>query len=998
LRKIEIKRIKSKVILPLIIALLIAFVAIYSFLIYSNEKNIIDSSVVYAKNNIQQYLSLRKYYTQRVVGLIKEKSDLKVDILLDNKQNSIPLPATMIHELSELFKSQNSYIQLNLYSNYPFPNRLKRILDDFEKESLTFLVNNPNKIFFRREVVNNKDSVRVAVADTFSDKTCVNCHNSLPSSPKKNWKLHDMRGALEIILPIDTIMTENKNNTIQLTFVFVIVFTLLVSWIVNIILQLNKTNRYFGQLIRNLDLHKAALDSHAIVSILDDKGNISYVNDKFCEISGYTKDELIGKEHTFSESLDEGIINELRWKSIKKGDIWEGEVKNINKKGEVFWVLMSILPILDQSDRKNQYISIKTDITKIKDIEDELNHAKIDAEKASQVKSQFLANMSHEIRTPLNAILGFSDVLANIELDKKNKEYAQIISNSAESLLKIINDILDISKIESGKFQLNYESLNIHTFIDQIVELFSVKTKEKNIRFVYHMESKIPFIIKSDSTKLRQVLSNLLTNAIKFTPQNGRIDFNIKLVEINNNIAKIMFLIKDTGIGISKEQKELIFKPFQQADEKISKKFGGTGLGLAISNDIVKLMNSEIFINSNIGKGSEFLLTLDLEILQLENEKHPILRDLTFVLCHAQNGEYLDASLSVYLKEIGKVLSIDDEDCEYADMLFCFSSQDFEKIDRFKSLNQKLFVVYAGDENNLNFKDILKIDYFVDLPIYQSKISNLIFDAFNLYNKTTAQSNENEKLDVNILLAEDNINNQKLMCVLLSKIGARCTIAEDGFEAIKLYRDNIFDLVLMDINMPHLDGLEATQRILESQKSDNLYKVPIIALTANSIAGDKENYLNHGMDDYLSKPVKYNELYYMIEKHTYDINKKPLKKDLIIEPPKHDEQNNTATYLYKKNDAIKQLGLDEDTIDMLIEDFFLTLDEDIEKIQKAIDSKIATEIQNSAHYLKSSCLNLAMNEAASVLQDIENRAKNGETESFDTLNLKLIFEKIKKLV
>ncbi len=804
------------------------------------------------------------------------------------------------------------------------------------------------------------------------------------------------------IVPMYSFLIDNNvDKTTQLSIIFTIILTLLLSWIIRTLLHLKHKNKYFEQMIHNLDLHKAALDSHAIVSILDDKGNISYVNDKFCEISGYTKEELLGKEHTFLESSDEGIINEIRWKSIKEGDIWEGEVKNINKKGEVFWVLMSILPILDESDRKNQYISIKTDITKIKDIEDELNHAKIDAEKASQVKSQFLANMSHEIRTPLNAILGFSDVLANIELDKKNKEYAQIISNSAESLLKIINDILDISKIESGKFQLNYESLNIHTFIDQIVELFSVKTKEKNIRFVYHMESTVPFIIKSDSTKLRQVLSNLLTNAIKFTPQNGRIDFYIKLVEINNNIAKIMFLIKDTGIGISKEQKELIFKPFQQADEKISKKFGGTGLGLAISNDIVKLMNSEIFINSNIGKGSEFLFTLDLEILELENENKPQLRDLTFVLSSAKNGEYLDVSLDVYLKQIGKVFSIDDKDCEYADMLFCFSSQDFVNIERFKTLNQELFIVYAGDENNLNFKDILKIDYFVDLPIYQSKISNLVFDAFNLYNKTSSKSTESEKLDVNILLAEDNINNQKLMCVLLSKIGARCTIAEDGFEAIKLYKDNIFDLVLMDINMPHLDGLEATQRILEAQEHDNLYKVPIIALTANSIAGDRENYLSHGMDDYLSKPIKYNELYYMIEKYTYVINDKPIKKDLIIEPPKQEEQktqNEPSTYFYKKSDAIKQLGLDEDTIDMLIEDFFLTLDEDIEKIQKAIDSKIAFEIQNSAHYLKSSCLNLAMNEAANVLQDIESRAKGGETEPFDTLKLKQIFEKIKKLV
>jgi len=808
---------------------------------------------------------------------------------------------------------------------------------------------------------------------------------------------------LAILLMYIYLINSNIKDIFTLTLVFSGIYLLIIAWVVNIILHLNATCKYFDQEIRILNFHKAALDNHAIVSILDEKGEISYVNDKFCEISGYTKAELLGKEHTFLESFDENNTSlDKRWKTIKNGDIWEGEIKNINKKGEPFWVLISILPILDEFDKKNQFITIKTDITKIKDIEDELNHAKIDAENASKVKSQFLANMSHEIRTPLNAILGFSDVLTNIELDKKNKEYAQIISNSADSLLNIINDILDISKIESGKFQLNYESFNLHSFIEQIVELFSGKTKEKNIRFVYHMEEKVPFVIKSDSTKLRQVISNLLSNAIKFTPQNGRIDFYIKLLEINKNMAKIMFVIKDTGIGISKEQKELVFKPFQQADEKISKKFGGTGLGLTISNDIVKLMNSKIYINSNIGKGSEFLLTLDLEVLQYTNEEKKNDKIITFVLCNGKNGEYLDVSLALYLKEHGNVSNINDQTDTYADMLFCFNSKDFDDINRFKAVNNKLFVVYAGDENNLNFKDILKIDYFLDLPIYRSKISNLILDAFNLNKTIPAKTNEIKKLNVKILLAEDNLNNQKLMCVLLNKIGAVCTIAEDGYEAITLYKDNKFDLVLMDINMPHLDGLAATKRIIEAQKNESLYKAPIIALTANSVSGDKERYLAHGMDDYMSKPVKFDELYKTIEKYTQNdianLEEHSNEEHQNIEKQIAENPNEVSTHEYKKIDAVKQLGLDEATIDMLIDDFFLTLDNDIEKIQKAIDSKNANDIQASAHYLKSSCLNLAMNNEANILQDIESRAKDGATESFSTTSLKEGFKKIRNIL
>jgi len=794
----------------------------------------------------------------------------------------------------------------------------------------------------------------------------------------------------------------HAQNNLQLSAIFTTAFALLIVWLSYIFYTIFEENKYLKQINHTLNVHKTAIDNHASVSILDDKGKITYVNDKFCQISGYSKKELLGKDLSFLECPDEVSIINSRWKTIKKGDTWESEVRNINKIGEVYYALMSILPILDQSNKKYQYISIKTDITKIKDIEDELNHAKVDAEKASQVKSQFLANMSHEIRTPLNAILGFSDILTKIELDKKNKEYIHIISNSAESLLKIINDILDISKIESGNFQLNFEPLQIHTLIDQIVELFSVKTKEKNIRFVYNMDHKIPFIIKSDSTKLRQVISNLLSNAIKFTPQNGKIVFFVKLLEISKNKARIMFIIKDTGIGISKEQKELIFKPFQQADEKISKKYGGTGLGLAISNDIIQLMGSKVFINSYVGKGSEFSFSLNLEIVQHKNENLPDDGVLIFALSNTHNDEYLDVGLETYLKRFGKVYNINDKDCEYVDMLFCFSSKDLVNIEKFKRFNHKVFTAFVGDENHLNFKDISKIDYFVDLPIYQSKISNLILDAFNMYSHTTSQSDEGEKLDANILLAEDNINNQKLMCVLLSKIGARCTIAEDGYEAIKYYKENVFDLVLMDINMPHLDGLDATKKILEAQKNDNLYKAPIIALTANTISGDKEKYLSHGMDDYLSKPIKYNELYYTIEKYTKKENIKSQDKQTkdkpgVREVPKNRPIDKSNT-LYEKSDAITQLGLEEDIVDMLIDDFFLTLDEDMDKIQKAIDSKQSSDIQNSAHYLKSSCLNLAMNGAANILQDIETRAKDGESELFDISHLRQVFERIKQIV
>ena len=1003
----QIQEIRYKVILPMVITLVLSLIFMYVFLLYSNEKTIVESSVKYAKNNISQYLILRKYYTQKVIGLVQEKSNLEVDILAQDKPGTIPLPSTMIHELNELFQKENTQLTIKLYSDFPFSNRKNRKIDNFEKESLKFLRNNPTQTISKREMYKNKDSVRVVVPDIFSHKNCVTCHNNLASSPKRDWKLNDVAGALEIIVPVDVAIDTNNRITLFEAGVFFLIFVLMMGWVIKFIFHLNKMNKNIRGMVHKLDYHKAALDSHAIVSVTDIKGNITYVNDKFCEISKYTKEELIGKNHRMIKSNEhDSSFFEVLWKTISNGDIWQGEIKNIDKNGEYYWVLTTILPIFDENDKNFQYISIRTDITAIKDIEEELEEAKIDAVNASNIKSQFLANMSHEIRTPLNAILGFSDILYNLELDKKNKEYALIISNSANVLMNIINDILDISKIESGNLIINNEPIKIHSFIDQIVELFSIGAKEKNIRFVYYIEPKVPFIVFSDATKLRQVISNLLSNAIKFTPKNGRIDFYIKLMELNDASAKINFIIKDSGIGISNNQKELIFKPFQQADETISKKFGGTGLGLAISNDIIKLMGSRIYISSNIGKGSEFLFTLDLDIEKIKNEDKKESTNLSFILCNCENGEYLDISLHYYLKEFGKVYNIKDNYYEYADILFCFNVEDFEKITKFKEINVNLIVVYVGDENRLNFKDILIIDYFIDLPIYRTKISNLISDAFSINKPITSSSNELKKFDINVLLAEDNINNQKLLCVLLSKIGVTCTIAEDGVEAIKLYKSKRFDLILMDINMPHLDGISATQKILKIQKDKNFHKTPIIALTAHSINGDKEKYIKHGMDDYISKPIKFDELYKIIEKYSpqnkNEISNKnkedEIKKVEVLKNGIKNEKDLIQIHKYKKSDAVEQLGLDESTVDMLLVDFFLTLDEDIKKIKIAIDSKNSKDIESAAHYLKSSCVNFAMNDATKILKDIEERAKNGETENFDIINLKQIFDDIKKLV
>lgn len=397
------------------------------------------------------------------------------------------------------------------------------------------------------------------------------------------------------------------------------------------------------------------------------------------------------------------------------------------------------------------YLLTKQILKKSKELEKLTEKSKLaeqEALKANQTKSQFLANMSHEIRTPLNAIIGFSELLSKSKLEKTYKDQAEIITKSASALLNIINDILDISKIESGKAEVSKTKFDLNNLLEQIVQLYSINTKQKNIELIYNLDSNVPQFVINDETKIKQVLSNLLSNAIKFTTKNKTIYLNVSLKEIKNNIATINFSIKDEGIGISKEEQKKIFKPFSQADGSISRKFGGTGLGLSISLNILQMLGSKIELISKEDEGSTFFFDLDFEI--------------------------------------------------QADVI--------------------------------NQNSIIKTEEIQDSR-YSGKI----------------------------LVAEDNTNNQLLIALVLEEFGLDVVIVDNGKMALDEIKKEKFDLIFLDINMPVMDGVEALKYIKIHEQKLSI-KTPIIALTANSIKGDKEKYLKYGMDDYLSKPIRNVEL------------------------------------------------------------------------------------------------------------------------------------------
>jgi len=484
--------------------------------------------------------------------------------------------------------------------------------------------------------------------------------------------------------------------------------------------------------------------------------------------------------------------------------------------------------------------------------------------------------MSHEIRTPMNGIIGFSELLKKTELNNKQQDFINIISQSATSLLDIINDILDFSKIESGKLELEIFPFNPFEEFEPIIELFSAKAYEKNIKLISFIHPKLPETLLGDSLRIKQILINLIGNAIKFTPDNGIVKINIIKLSKNEKTVKVRFSVEDTGIGIPKDKQEIIFSPFSQADESTTRKFGGTGLGLTISMKLVNLMGTTLKLESEQGKGSCFFFEIDFPI-DPEKSDAPCLtmKNKINVGIYQSNDEVDDTK--IYEKLLIDYLEAFDLDIN--------KFHDFEKFKEFSYPKAVIFLTTTVDVGLLDLlkeKNIARIlildkhvplsspekEYFSEL-IYHPINGSKIFDSLLKYVdefSSTVKENANTLIeevsyqDKKILVVEDNEVNQQLIEFMLEVMGIKVFVVSNGLEAFEIVQKKNFDLILMDINMPIMNGMEATEKILEYEKEKNLIHTPIVALTANAIKGDKEKFLSYGMDGYLSKPIDKNEL------------------------------------------------------------------------------------------------------------------------------------------
>lgn len=678
-----------------------------------------------------------------------------------------------------------------------------------------------------------------------------------------------------------------------------------VAWL---LAHLQRARNTLATSLRELEFQKNALDMHSIVSVTDRTGKILYTNSKFTEISQYSADELRGQDHRLLNSGQHPPeFFKAMWATIGSGQIWQGEVLNRRKDGSLYWVDSTIAPFMDESGRPQRYVSIRTDITERKHSEAVLVKAKEDAESArmvaeqaqhaaesaNRIKGDFLANMSHEIRTPMNGIIGMTTLALSTELTADQREFLTLIKSSSDALLQVINDILDFSKIESGKLELESIVFSIEGMLKETIKTLALRAHQKNLELLLHVSPDVPDRVYGDPGRLRQVLINLVGNAIKFT-ECGEVEVAVdRLPTSHTSGIPIRFSVRDTGIGIPAEKFATIFESFSQADTSTTRKFGGTGLGLTISSQIVQLMGGRIELQSEMGNGSKFQFTVDFPVvadLALSHYQHTGKIAGMRVLVvddNATNRNLLSEMLvswkllplcvdsgAVALLEIqradieGRPFALMIVDCQMPQM------NGFELVECIRnSVHHVKTVVMMlsshADHDAVDRCRTLGISGYLSKPIAQSDLLDSIMVALGEPIIMSKEVNahitlKNPKHHLSLLLAEDNAVNQILAIRLLEKAGHSVRLAQNGQEAIEFWKRGQFDAILMDVDMPVMSGYEATKHIREEERKRGTH-TPIIAMTAHAMKGAREECIQNGMDGYVSKPIDVDVLWRELE-------------------------------------------------------------------------------------------------------------------------------------
>ena len=779
-------------------------------------------------------------------------------------------------------------------------------------------------------------------------------------------------------------------------------------------------------------LYKAVEQSPVSVVITDPDGTIEYVNPMFTRVTGYTSVEALGQNPRIlkSDQTPAGTFKAL-WDTITSGRAWQGELQNKKKNGALIWEAVNISPIFSGKGEITNYLCVKEDITQRKKMEASLieSHHQLEAavavskqekrraEAADKAKSQFLANMSHEIRTPMNAIIGMTHLTLQTDLTPRQQDYVGKIDASAKSLLGLINDILDFSKIEAGKLDMETLEFSLDETLENLAGLILVKAGEKkDLEVLFRVDPDTPNSLVGDPLRLNQVLVNLGNNAVKFT-EKGHIIVGVDVKETNKEQAVIRFSVTDSGIGMTPGQQQKLFKAFGQADTSTTRKYGGTGLGLIISKRIVEMMGGSIALDSTYGKGSTFSFTVPLKLGSQASHRRPA----------------LDAELAGI-----NVMVIDDNPAArqiFLDMLGAFSltatgagsgqeglalmhraavpynlilvdahmpgMDGFETAQAIRQLpagsdagpgpapgRTKIVLVCSGDTQAIRSRaEKMALDGILVKPASYSGLFNALVNAFGRAMGTklvsrkevTAKTLPREILGARILLVEDHDINQQVAREILEGAGFWVDVAGNGEQGLSQAVSFPFDLVLMDLEMPVMDGYGATRKIRGHKSREEL---PIIAMTAAAMPKDRQRAMAAGMNDHVSKPIDLNELFKALSKWIKPGNR-PLpdgfRRHKKAEKQLSDVPGIAVVHALSRLDRNQSLYLD------LLAKFkrdYARADIDLKRL---LDNKNTSGARHLAHAVKGVAGNIGMTDLQAAAADMENACRNQAVQDVDAL-------------
>ncbi len=797
--------------------------------------------------------------------------------------------------------------------------------------------------------------------------------------------------------------------------------------------------RMAEELRKSESLFSSAFNSAAVgTALIDKQGKCVKINSALCQLVGISADEVIDTNFTKLVYMEDMDFAKNKIEQLKSGELEniQFNIRYTDKRGKIIWTLTNLSSIKDQNSSLFYILAQVVDIGEQKAAEELLRQSNLQleeaieetrklkeaAEAASVAKSEFLANMSHEIRTPLNSIIGMIGLLLDTELSHEQKRYAETVRSSGEALLAIINDILDYSKIEAGRVELENVAFDLQNMIEDIASTMAQKAFEKHIELICAVPPNMHTHFSGDPARIRQILTNLISNAIKFT-QEGEVVVGVSVIAETESKATLRFYVRDTGIGIPEEKKILLFQKFSQLDSSTTRKYGGTGLGLAISKQLVELMKGEIGVDSKEGKGSEFWFTITLQKakpsdvssaqfdLDLSNIRILIVDD------NPNNREILKAHLASWQMIVEEAASAKEAIAKLNNAVatekpFRIAVLDMHmpEIDgeelgkRVKSSPDlqdiKLIMLSSlGVRTNINKLKEIGFDAVLTKPIRPREIKNAIMAALsNIPVATIIEPREEPIKEVRnlfaetrarVLLVEDNVVNQQVALGLLAKLGLSADAVGNGKEAIEAIKTIPYDIILMDVQMPVMDGFEATKiirtlppELYTDATKRPLASLPIIAMTAHAMQGDREKCLAAGMNDYITKPITPEALATVLKKW---LPKDRSNKQNNIKHQANDISISNEKPILDWDGFMKRMMDDKELAVQILDLFVEDAPKQMASFREAFNKKDIELIGRKAHSIKSSAANIGGEVLRETASQIEQLAKTNNIQKIEEL-------------